>query len=366
MTMTANAKPAMNKRAKLSPQCPNIDNIPEAILIYITSYIRESTQLAILGVSLTASSAKWRASNWTIQPSEATQIIFRKDDNSYSYIKPYPFYNQSIYFGSYEKELASKMSDDDLGAIFACFSAVRGEIERVCLTNCVNIIGFGLEPLRGSTSLESLGMDIPSDGNQNKQPSLCGSAVIPILDSIIEKDGSSLNFIELPETWQRPGNQNLDDFLERYNNAMNSRRFTCSGCSSDREKNNKCGEVCRGTDEVPWVNKSGEHWGTHNYTCHGGNEHYCIDCVEEYMPSQPCTKCKAKCCAQCIDTLQCDDCEVSIPFAGCRLSAILKLHNINQLPCFQEISCHECTSIGKCEGCQRTTCDDCCYGMFCV
>lgn len=53
-------------------------------------------------------------------------------------------------FGDIETELAAKLSNDDISAVLLCIDAVNN-LKRLRMTNCINITGAGLEPLRGST-----------------------------------------------------------------------------------------------------------------------------------------------------------------------------------------------------------------------
>ena len=51
-------------------------------------------------------------------------------------------------FGEIEKELAAKLSDDDISQALLHINAVN-KVKRLRLTNCVNITGAGLGLLRG-------------------------------------------------------------------------------------------------------------------------------------------------------------------------------------------------------------------------
>jgi len=58
-------------------------------------------------------------------------------------------------FGDIEKDLAAKLTDDDLSQILLYIDAAH-KVKRLRLTNCINISGSGLAPLRYSTSLSKL------------------------------------------------------------------------------------------------------------------------------------------------------------------------------------------------------------------
>ena len=92
----------------------------------------------------------------------------------------------------------------------ATISAVAN-IRRLDLSGIItigNITGNGLEPLRGSTTLEYINLGIWRD-----EHSLSKQVILPILDSIIVKDDSSLNCIKLPLSWTEPPDE---DSIRRY------------------------------------------------------------------------------------------------------------------------------------------------------
>jgi hypothetical protein len=56
-------------------------------------------------------------------------------------------------FGEIEKDLAARLTDDDIKAVLWCIDA-GNRVKKLSLAHCVNITGAGLEPLRGSTIIE--------------------------------------------------------------------------------------------------------------------------------------------------------------------------------------------------------------------
>ena len=109
-------------------------------------------------------------------------------------------------FGDLEKELAAKLSDDDIKAILKSINAAD-RLLCLRLTNCTNITGSGLEPLRGSSKLWHLDLSLaPKHQNvenfslslyRKKALALSMQRVLPILDSMIG-GRSNLRYSQLP------------------------------------------------------------------------------------------------------------------------------------------------------------------------
>jgi len=69
-------------------------------------------------------------------------------------------------FGQIEKDLVSKLTDGDIEKVLQCIDAVQ-KVQKLKLTNCINITGAGLEPLRGSTIIEQIDLSLVCE-NQTK------------------------------------------------------------------------------------------------------------------------------------------------------------------------------------------------------
>ena len=65
---------------------------------------------------------------------------------------------ETLDFGEVEKDLAAKLSDDDISDVLQYIDAVN-TVKRLRLSNCTNISGSGLEPLRGSTIIEQIDLN---------------------------------------------------------------------------------------------------------------------------------------------------------------------------------------------------------------
>lgn len=283
-----------NKRAK---SAQGFDDMPDEVLLKVTSYLN-SNSAVLFAVALTASSATWRRSNWNIKPSEASRIILGVNDSTYGRYFGY------FGFGDDEKELAAKLTDADIGGCLAC-AIVSGQfnndaISSVSLRHC-NIVGNGLEPLRGSDQIKSIDLRFTPDNNDaDVENNLSEELVIQLLESIIEKREKPLYFT-LPKKWIKDQSKLVVGFLEKYNSLMNSRNIICQGYT--------CENACQGTEEKPWVNFCGDDIGTHNFTCDICENTFCGDCVD--LHEEPCVKCNAKGCGNCDVSLKCVICNVS-------------------------------------------------------
>eukprot|EP00984_Skeletonema_dohrnii_P007877 scaffold2901_cov91-Skeletonema_dohrnii-CCMP3373.AAC.21 len=85
----------------------------------------------------------------------------------------------SLDFGDIEKDLAVKLNDDDIEKVLLSIDAVN-RVKKLKLTNCINITGVGLEPLRGSTIIEQIDLSLVGDHqspNISPKPSISLLAV---------------------------------------------------------------------------------------------------------------------------------------------------------------------------------------------
>ena len=90
------------------------------------------------------------------------------------------------------KVLAGKLTDNDVGAVLVCIKLSGCELKRLGLGS-LDITGSGLEPIRGSTSLEQLDL--------TKTCVHTADILLPILESIVDADGSALKHIpDIPGT----------------------------------------------------------------------------------------------------------------------------------------------------------------------
>ena len=65
-------------------------------------------------------------------------------------------------FGDIEKELAVKLTDDDIKGVLLSINSINN-LMTLRLTNLLSITGVGLEPLRGSTMIEKIDLSLVGD-----------------------------------------------------------------------------------------------------------------------------------------------------------------------------------------------------------
>jgi len=304
-----------NKRAKISSDSlPHIGNLPDSVLLNTVSYLQETSRV-LLAVALTASSVSWREERWKIKPSDSAVLIMKEGKVNK--------FNSYVDFVNTEKDLAAKLSDEDVGGVLKCVSSLH-TIKHLQLTHCVGIKGSCLEPLRGSTTLMSIDLSLVEDKqspNINPEPAISTAEVIPILHSIIDAEGCSLNHIQFPKKWRgelklffSPKKQLLKRFLSKYNRMMKNSNVTCGAHKCTDGNWGPCGRICQGgTEERPWVNTGGNNFGIFNSTCYSCNDTYCQECTEEEdINLAVCDKCEKNHCSHCNETLKCDTCQVGL------------------------------------------------------
>ncbi|KAL7425610.1 hypothetical protein ACHAXM_000085 [Skeletonema potamos] len=185
-------------------------------------------------------------------------------------------------FGEIEKELTVKLTDDHIERVLQCIDAVN-KVKRLKLTNCVNITGAGLDPLRGSTVIEQIDLSLVGEHQRpflDPDPLILAAVVLPILDSIFEREGYSLKHLQFPHVWRRVRSE-FSAFLGR--------------CNQKREL------PLKGDD---WfVVNNPQMVGTQNNTCCVCLNNYCIDCMSDEVDDRYmidfCGACHRNYCIEC-------------------------------------------------------------------
>lgn len=130
-----------------------LNGLPDEVLPNVVKYL--DTPL-LLAVALTAPSTSWQKYKWNINPSETS--MSRKVLLNTSW--------EELDFVRFGKDVSSRLTDTDLGAILKCINA-KDVLKVLRLTYCSNIIGDGLAPLRQSVVLQELDLSIiPREGKQ--------------------------------------------------------------------------------------------------------------------------------------------------------------------------------------------------------
>lgn len=295
-------------------------------------------------------------------------------------------------FGEIEKDLAARLTDDDIKAVLWCIDA-GNRVKKLSLAHCVNITGAGLEPLRGSTIIEQIDLSLAGK-HQNPAliepwhpparivsltipfaPPISCELVLPILDSIIERGHlSSLKHLQFPMAWRTTkwyhegrehSNPNLAFvyFLMRYNQMLMNRGIvSCFHCSRNLSSS---GYELVGSSIG---NERGRFtFGNQNHTCSQCMKTYCYRCNDEDAGAEirsiriygygdfmleRCKKCEREQCVECTEMYQCDQCEIFFCM-DCKASTECS----NYSDCGNRV-CSEC-SLGECYKCQKEVCCEC-------
>ena len=153
------------------------------------------------------------------------------------------FDSNTLDFRDVKYDIAYKLTDSDISDILVSIDAVN-TLKVLRLIGCEYISGVGLEPMRGSTTIQQIDLstsdketianveDIFSP-NFPWSFALSEDAVIPILDSIIAGRDGALKLLELPLVWRMTKSTQLAAFMERYSNAQSSRTRLCCECGID-------------------------------------------------------------------------------------------------------------------------------------
>ena len=282
---------------------------------------------------------------------------------------------ETLDFGEIEKELAARLSDDDISHVLQHIDAVN-EVKRLRLTNLTNITGDGLEPLRGSAVIEQIDLSLKATGEAarnpwiNPEPSMSRDLVLPILDSIVAAIPCALKHLQFPRTWRRNyvADSEFHAFILRYNQMRrNQDTLMCSGCNSSLPTS------------IKWIDAEGEGVGYDDNGSYGLHCHTCYQCTNDYCHGCECGEnteedgivilgycwaCQRDYCKECVEISKCRVCD-EIVCEDCKLFEC-KICNKNMCwRCIINDECHVCTLCGVayCEGCKSEGevqgCDTC-------
>ena len=308
----------------------NINNLPDALLTGIAKYLADPSR-ALFAIALTPTFT---------QPTETSNAIVSGGNW------------QTLDFGDIEKQLASKLTDDDVHKMIICIDGINN-IKTLKLAGCVNITGRGLHPLN-TAALEQIDLSLVGKHESpviEPEPLLSESAMIPFLDSIIGR--GRLKHLDLPKKFRVQPTGEMQEFLERYKSYMEAFRYGCS----------KCERICQGTG-TDWINVSHDiYFGIQNYTCRQCLNHFCGDFScrdengEDYL--RWCNKCEKDYCLACVSGSKCNDCEEFY----CDKCQVMKL--CEGANCDIQM-CEECTDRTTCSYCDQTRCYACKIMYHCI
>lgn len=325
------------KRARVSAAEVAIADLPDGALSHISGYLRKEPR-ALLAVAMTAPSSSFRAHHvhgelvtGSLQRARLEAIL--GNERQWDHLN-FGCLDQSV--GPDRHLTGRHLTDDDLCAVLVVIDAVN-ILESLNLRDCLHIDGSGMDPLRGSTALERI--DLSSE-------CLSMPTVVPILQSMVEKEGCSLRHIQLPKKWRLEKGQLLDHFIQKFNNLLRRSPIPCAAWN------------CGNTVEDWLVQGASDRYGLQPRTCYGCTDHYCRSCSgqdrETYGIGRPIDVCN------CCERAFCRDCE---PMAVCLA-----------YPCEVKPTCGECGSDWEeyCEACdngplcfEHAIHSPCCGQVFC-
>jgi len=136
------ASNSTNKRRRTAADTLHISNLPIGFIVDVSAYLPKPSR-AILAAAFTSSSLLQNNNDLIHRLSPiSTAIISAQSWNI-------------LDFEDVERELANKLTDDDIYAILTCINA-HDMLKRLKLRGCTNITGIGLNPLRGSAVLKQI------------------------------------------------------------------------------------------------------------------------------------------------------------------------------------------------------------------
>ena len=328
-----------NKRRKIARSaCPLSDFLSGGILAEVATFLAPTSRI-LFGITITP------------PPSSPYYIIMgrRKPKTRQWSIAGNDWV--ALDFGDIEKELAVKLTDEDIKKVLLHIDAAH-KLKRLRLTNCVNISGTGLAPLTNSTSIEQIDLSLV-ELHQNPKldpvPALSRYSVLPILDSIIVQERNSLKHVQFPHTWRQCDGVKdtvFNEFLIQYNRMMIDRGTgLCERCNLRLEPDHNCLCDCFG------LSSYGIQYDTCS-VCVKTNNH-CWECRHNNSTDViSCRNCQRYYCEKCSIMVECGVCEEYF-CSSC----------IGSIPCAASncmvIMCDDCRSDYSCNKCLKTWCNDC-------
>ena len=335
-----------NKRRRTAADTLHISDLPIGFIAEVSAYLVKPSR-AIFAVAFTSSSL-WQNDNLMHRLSPISTAIMSSSQWDI------------LDFEDVEKELANKLTDDDIYAVLKSINA-HAVLKRLKLCGCTNITGIGLNPLRNSTVLEQIDISLAGkyDGSHiNPEPKINQAAVVPILDSIMAADECSLKYIQFPHEWRHIGTHNssgemhpIIQFRTRFNQYMyslTSLGLSCSKCNANmrdyREWSYQPNKMICYECLKPICTECGTN-GRANF-CENCKKKYCTDCT----PVTECISCSVMYCEGCDDMEECDEC------GGAACEECLNTCG----ECNRDL-CAQCAVFRHCDGpdCNKSHCDDC-------
>ena len=315
--MTTSALINECKRRRVGDHCfrdvnVQLSDLPDSILVSIADFLSK-TSVALFAVAFSISKSDgsgFTSSSRCCIPSTTSKAIIASCAMSNivclccanERVDSTPW--EIIDFLDIEMSLRKRLTDDTLSSMLTCIDAIR-TVKRLKLTNCNQITGRGLNPLRGSIVLEQCDLSLVG---QHELPysvecRLCVETVIPILTSIVNTSGAALRQLQFPVEWLNgTTSETFQAFLCRFNSFLRneSRRTICLVCEK------RCPGMISSCI-TPDSNDFGMMMKT-CYICLGGICEECDESSEEFS-IDACIQCKKVYCQDCNPVIYCELCD---------------------------------------------------------
>ncbi len=257
-------------------------------------------------------------------------------------------------FGDIEKELAAKLTDEDISKVLLHVDAAF-KVKRLFLTNCTGITGTCLASLRNCTSIEQIDMSLVKAHKSpalDPAPQLSCDQVLPILRSIISQEKNSLKHLQFPLFWrstERAEDSDFVAFLNEYNQMVENRDTSfCKKCNDYIDE----GAFMDTGRWGPWFANQGD-------ICSLCTNIYCYECSADdnhFSGACLCHTCQRRYCSKCSTMVECEDCSdmhcvVCASFTECANPECMRTF------------CNDCRLHNSCPHCSKSWCDSCSNGL---
>jgi len=328
----------VNKRRRTAADTLHISELPVGILADVSAYLPKPSR-ALFAVAFSEPSSSSKNNDYQLSPISTAIVSATQWD--------------ILDFEDIEKELANKLTDDDISAVLKCINA-HDMLKRLKLCGCINIKGHGLKPLRDSVVVEQI--DISLVGKHGKREScsesmISANEVVPIIDNIIST-GYSLKYIQFPKKWCYHGHcsrreeeeqSSIARLKSRFDRHLDALDLRCEECNDDEPLTARNMEICYDCLE-PICNEC--MWDDKRVYCDRCEKHYCSNCASCYeCGNHKCNKCTCSGCGGLKECNKCGKscCEDCLPACKWRVDEDCYGLNKDCYGCSNNICCCSCS-----------------------